>query len=414
MKIEIAKAPAILIASVLAVLALVVFQLTWMRYSRQLSEEIFNQRASMALCSTIEKYSDGAMCSRSNTTCCVIDAKANEFAGDNALARDSGFQTTLRQALDFYQIDLDYQVSLSSEKPNRRNTYQCAISLPSESGQPRFVNLIFPQKEAFVLGKMNFMVIATVLILLFIAAVLLLANWSLLKQKRLLQTNVDFFNNMAHEFRTPLTNIGLATNMFAKKHEAFKDNPMVEIIRRENAKLQQQVERVLQLASMENGDFALKKENLPVKDFLNAVREEMAIQIEERNASVSIGVVPEQLVVEGDRLHLSNVFRNLLDNALKYGGERPDIRIAASEHPKGVLISVQDNGIGIPAGQSSLIFEKFQRVSHGNLHEQKGFGLGLAYVKSMVNLHKGSVRMSSEPNCGTRFEVFLPSALQTA
>lgn len=416
MKIRKNKASAILIASVLAVLGLVVFQLTWMRYARRLSEEIFNQRATMALCSTIEKYSDGALCSVTDGEgrCCAMAETDSNFVGDNMLTRDSNFRATLRQTLDFYQLDLDYQLSLSTERKSKEQPFQCAISLPTDNGQKQFVRLAFPEKEAFVLGKINYMVAATVLILLFIAAVLLMANWSLMKQKRLLQTNVDFFNNMAHEFRTPLANIGLATNLFSKKHEALKDNPMLEVIRRENKKLLQQVERVLQLASIENGDFTLQTETMPLGAFLQSVRDEMAMQIEERQANVTIEVVPEHLVIQGDRLHLSNVFRNLLENALKYSGERPDILLSAREHPKGITISVQDNGIGIPSAQDGLIFEKFQRISQGNLHEQKGFGLGLAYVKSMVELHKGTVKVSSELNRGSRFDVFLPSTLQPA
>ena len=415
MKIRKSKVPAILVASVLAVLGLVVFQWAWMRHSRALAEEIFNQRASMALCSSIEKYSEACAKSSDGQACCAIKHPGTDsLSVSSDLASDSNFQANLRQALDFYQINLDYQLSLTDQKLTCQGPFHCTISLPTADGASTYVNLAFPEKKAFVLSKMNFMVAATVLILLFIAGVLLMANWALMKQKRLLQTNMDFFNNMAHEFRTPLTNIGLATNLLSKKHEGLKDNSMLEVIRRENAKLLDQVERVLHLASIENGDYALQKERLPLRPLLQSVQDDMAIQIRESQAVVQMEAIPDHLEVQGDRLHLGNVFRNLLDNALKYSGDHPTIRISAQENQKGVVVSVQDNGMGIPACQSGLIFEKFQRVGQGNLHEQKGFGLGLAYVKSMVELHQGSVRVASELNQGSRFEVFLPTIAQTA
>jgi two-component system phosphate regulon sensor histidine kinase PhoR len=135
---------------------------------------------------------------------------------------------------------------------------------------------------------------------------------------------------------------------------------------------------------------------------------EMLIQIEQRKAKVSLQEIPDHLAISGDKQHLTNVFRNLIDNALKYASVQPVISISASEQDEGIMISVQDNGIGIPASHSKMIFEKFQRVQQGNLHEQKGFGLGLAYVKKIVELHKGSIRVDSEVNRGSRFNVYLP------
>jgi signal transduction histidine kinase len=403
--------PLLLIASTLAVIGLVVFQLKWMRHSRELSEEIFNQRVCMAVCATVEDYGGGMLCTKTaaQPSCHSGVAVANSAV---ELASDSAFHSSLRQSLDFYQIGLDYSLSFTADsvqEPCSKGIYQCQVPLPVDStAQTAFMQVNFPDRQSFMLEKMHFMVTATILILLFTAAVLLFANWSLLKQKRLLETNMDFFNNMAHEFRTPLTNVGLAVNMLGKKHQELKENPFVDIVRRENARLQAQVERVLHLARVENGDYSLQKEHLNLKSLLASVCHDMAMQIERSGATVSLDEAPDSYEVYGDRLHLSNVFRNLLDNALKYACEKPLICISAQEHRRGILIQVQDNGVGIPASQCELIFEKFQRAGQGDLHEQKGFGLGLAYVKSMVELHKGFVRVFSEVNKGSRFEVYLP------
>ena len=158
-----------------------------------------------------------------------------------------------------------------------------------------------------------------------------------------------------------------------------------------------------------NNEYALFNEQIQLKSLLHSVRDELEIQIEEHGATVHMEDIPDHIEIYGDKQHLTNVFRNLLDNALKYAGERPTINISTKEEKDGIMISVQDNGMGIPASQCKFIFEKFQRIQDGNLHEQKGFGLGLAYVKRIVELHKGSVQVDSEVNKGSRFNVYLPN-----
>lgn len=405
------KGSALLVATALAIIGLVIFQLTWIRHSRQLSEEIFNQRVTMALCSTVENYCDGALCQKGDDEALACGTKTSSNMVPVNVENDAAFRAELRKSLDFYQIHLEYRLILVDEASSQTQGTRCGwlIPLPAAAGEePALLQLDFPNKNAFVLGEMKFMIAATVLILLFTTIVLLSANWALLRQKRLLQTNVDFFNNMAHEFRTPLTNVGLAAGMLARKDPDIKGRNLLEIIRRENAKLLAQVERILHLARLENGDHALKKENLLLLDLLQSVVDEMDMQIQERGAMVVISPAPDRLEVFGDRLHLGNVFRNLLDNALKYGGSNPEIIISVKEQFQGLLISIQDNGAGIPSTERKLIFQKFQRAGQGDLHEQKGFGLGLAYVKSMVEMHKGFVRVSSELDQGSVFEVFLP------
>jgi len=134
----------------------------------------------------------------------------------------------------------------------------------------------------------------------------------------------------------------------------------------------------------------------------------MQIQITEKKATVLIEQMPADYVLHGDKLHLTNVFRNLIENALKYSGQHPEIKISAREEKDGLLISVQDNGIGIPASQSQLIFEKFQRIQDGRMDSEKGFGLGLSYVKRIVELHKGFIQLDCGVQQGSRFNVFLP------
>lgn len=403
-------------ASVLAMIGLIIFQYKWISHSRELYDEVFHQSACMALCSTLEEYGEGAICSEVNcATACETSAPpdnpfllGNDF---NGLANNNSFHSDLRKSLDFYNIDLNYsltQVQGQTCMSRQEAGATCVVNIPSEvEGGESYMTLDFPDKQAYMLDKMKFMIGASIIILLFTGCVLLLANWWLLKQKRLLRTNVEIYNNMAHEFRTPLTNIQLASNLLAKDADQLKNKKFLEIISRENSKLIGQVERVLHLARLDNGDYDLHNEQLHLKCLIENVIEEMSIQLEERKAKLHLDV-PAGLEILGDRQHLTNVFRNLIDNALKYASQYPEISITAKEQDNRIAISVEDNGVGIPSSQTEFVFEKFQRIQHGNLHEQKGFGLGLAYVKKIVELHKGTVNVESEVNKGSCFNVYLP------
>jgi signal transduction histidine kinase len=407
----------LLVASTLAMVGLVLFQYKWIAHSRKLSEEIFNQRASMALCSTIEEHGGGVQCSSPDNA--LIPGLENKSAASEnnvtcrtALLESHSFQTDLRKTLDFYNIDLNYQISQSTCAPqvdHKQGNQMCVVSIPPQVDQQEsYVTLAFPEKEKFIMAKIKYMIGASLLILLFTAIVLWLANWWLMKQKKLLRTNAEIYNNMAHEFRTPLTNIQLATSLLSKDPSKPGNTRFLDIIQKENTRLIQQVERVLHLARIDNGDYALKNEQLYVKPLLSAVVEEMHMQVAEKNAIVSLDQIPDGHEIYGDRQHLMNVFRNLIDNALKYTEHQPVIMISTKEEKDGILISVEDNGIGIPVSKSKLIFEKFQRIQEGSQGDQKGFGLGLAYVKRIVELHKGFIQLDCGMDHGSRFNVFLP------
>ncbi|MDQ3016877.1 MAG: HAMP domain-containing histidine kinase [Bacteroidota bacterium] len=415
MKLKLNHVAILMAASMLAMIGLVIFQYKWINHSRELYNEVFHQRACMALCSTLEEYGEGAICTN-NSSCKSATSLADNLLLQepvsqpaSGLVENEKFQSDLRKTLDFYNIDLTYQISQTpGPQHTQSKTPTCSVNLPSdEAGQSSTILLDFPDQEAFMMGKLKFMIGASILILIFTAVVLLVANWWLIKQKRLLRKNVEIYNNMAHEFRTPLTNINLAASFLAKDITGSKESKFLEIISRENSKLIGQVERVLHLARLDHGQYDLRHEEISLHHLLEEVREEMNMQIDERKADVQIRI-PAGLHVAGDRQHLTNVFRNLIDNALKYSSEDPVIMIKAVEQKEGIHISIRDNGIGIPPEQTEFIFEKFQRVPQGDRHEQKGFGLGLAYVRKIVELHKGHVRVDSELNKGSCFNVFLP------
>lgn len=410
MKIQHKNIPYILIASTLGVIALVIIQIIWMRHSWRLSEEIFNQRVTSALCSTIKSYKDGAYCN--DGKCAVVDMSGETLISNiselpHDIVNTKDFRETLDKNLANYQVFLPYQISLSNNSFCATDVFQTAISFKNHHGNESYLRVTFPTKERYILGGMTFMVLATLFIVGFITVVLLMVNWSLMKQKLLLQTNVDFFNNMAHEFRTPLSSIGLAVNRLTKKHEDLRENPFLAVIKRENTQLLQEVERVLHLAKIENGEYILEKEKLSIESLIRASIDSLSMSISETNAQILLEGFSTDMCVIGDRQHLVNTFRNLIENALKYNENTPEIHISAKLLSQDIVISFEDNGIGIPVGQRSLIFEKFQRV-HQTTHAFKGFGLGLAYVKNMLELHKGNIQVKSEDKKGSCFEVYLP------
>jgi signal transduction histidine kinase len=409
---QIKRVPLILIASTLSIIALVVIQFYWMQHSKQLSEEAFESRVSTALCSTVEGYYGVPTC-KDSVACAKITDNRNQAVcktTNSGPESDSSFMGSIVSALDFYEVDEDYYVSFSdTELQNNKttDTYQFPITGANDTNSA-FINLIFPGKQKDLTGQSRFMLLSSILVLIFITSVFFFANWMLWKQKRQSEINIDFFNNTAHEFRTPLTNILLATKMISRKNQLPQDNQFLQIIRKESSKLMAQSEKVLYLAKLENGEYQLQKEAIKLEDVLQDVIADMDIQIQDRNAKVQLKNIDAGLEIFADKLHVSNVFRNLLDNALKYSDQSPIIEVSAEKTAKGVSINFKDNGVGIPKSDQQYIFDKFQRIGNGNVHHRKGFGLGLTYVKMIMELHNGFVKVMSSLNEGSRFSLFLP------
>lgn len=254
------------------------------------------------------------------------------------------------------------------------------------------------------------MLASSIFILLFILLVFVLALRALIFQKRMSQWNIDFFNNMAHEFKTPLTNIRLATQRLVKKNPSLADDPYINVVRNEDAKLGEQIERVLNMATLGKGSPYLKQQKLDLQNVINDVVDQMQLQIHASQAMVTIHPSEEIYQVEGDLFHLSNAFRNLIDNALKYNDTVPAIDIHFERRDENIAMIFKDNGIGIARKNRELIFNKFHRVPQGNRHDRKGFGIGLSYVKMIIEDHRGSIKALNKSQDGSQFELILPAA----
>jgi signal transduction histidine kinase len=398
-------------ASALGMLALIWFQVRWMKYSRELLEEQFNNRVNMALCSTVEKLAaDQASTEEVRACCAVADQEACRQTLTDLQQRPE-MRAALADALQFYQIDLPFEVSIAprdSAAAAAAAPFSCSLG-PILEDDTHLLQLEFQGKSGYFLQRLGLMITSSIAILGFVCLVFGLATYYLLRQKRMSDRNRDFFNQMTHEFRTPLTNIQLAGNMLARRQPGLAASPYLGIIRRECAQLTHQVENVLYLAGLEKGDYRLRKEPIDLRDLAGEVVAGMDLQIRERAAEVRLDAAAPPCPVRGDAFHLANAFRNLLDNALKYGGAEPRVEVAFQAEPAGCRVRFSDNGAGLSARDRRKIFQKFYRCDPAAGSGEKGFGLGLAYVKKIVEMHHGQVTVGSGPGHGAQFDVYLPS-----
>jgi len=229
-------------------------------------------------------------------------------------------------------------------------------------------------------------------------------------QKKLADLKDDFINNMTHELKTPIATITVAIEglqKFNALNDTEKTQRYLETSREELSRLNDLVTKVLDIAAFENKEIELSKENINIHELVNGV---IASEKQKTSKSVSITFVNKDNVeiIYADKVHLRNVLTNLVDNAIKYGNDEVDITITCYKRDDRLILSVKDNGPGIPAAHRSLIFEKFHRVPTGNLHAVKGTGLGLSYVKYIVEAHGGDISVDSEINKGSEFIVSLP------
>lgn len=412
----------VIAASTLVLIALIAFQVKWLTDSHRIIEEQFDEKVRLALCFTAGNLIVEPMaCGTSSTPGCVPSVEGcvplfqdgDEFQVQSTTPFDRhSLDSMLSVAFDFYAIDMDYKVEIIEKEYFNSfgtfPTYQCALN-PLKKSDNYVMRITFPEKRDYIFGKLKFMFFSSILILFFITSVFIFANYTLLRQKKMAQINKEFFNNMAHEFRTPLTNISLAGNLLSKKITEPSHEKYLHIVKEESGKLKHQIERVLHLAKLENGEYQLEKERLCPKKLLQNVIDGMDIQIKEKNANVLFFSNEEKIELEGDKFHLGNAFRNLLDNALKYSTATPEIKIRMKKEEEGILFQFEDNGIGIGQNEQEGVFKKYRRVQNGDVHDQKGFGLGLAYVKMIVERHQGFIKVISDLNKGTRFDLFIPS-----
>jgi two-component system, OmpR family, phosphate regulon sensor histidine kinase PhoR len=411
----------IVILATLSIVGITIIQVYWIRKAFDMKEDEFDRTVTAALYNVAQE---------------VYDINKTPAPANNPVRQLSTnyFVVMVNHQLDFSL--LEFLLRTEFEKRNiimdfEYGVYDCSSkcmlygnyvplqtskskltnkTLPEWGNQGYYFGVQFPNREAHLLNQMgiwSFSSIVLLLVIVFFAYTLFV----ILKQKRLSEIQKDFINNMTHEFKTPISTIAVSTEVLKNPDIINQPDRLLNyttIIEKENTRLKLQVERVLQMARLEKEDLGMRRESNDIHQLIqDAIRNSwMAISEKQGHIEVALDAANSQVAV--DKLHLTNVFNNLLDNAIKYCRQNPLIQVNTENTRKGILIKIIDNGIGISPENQKRIFQKFFRVPTGNVHDVKGFGLGLSYAKTIITAHGGDISVKSEVGQGSSFNIFIP------
>ena len=310
---------------------------------------------------------------------------------------------------DLYIFDSDSIYAKKAQKTKGITPESLNLTKDGHYFTVYFPNLQLDQIEAASsFSPLVYLMIVVVFVVVFFAFSLGI----IIRQKRLSEVKNDFINNMTHELKTPISTISLSSELLLRLEDNADPDRMrkyASIIYKENKRLEQQVERVLNIAKLDKDKVSLNKESISLYSILDDVKENFEFNQATGGGTLTIQKETEQAQLIADPVHLTNVLFNLVDNAVKYCKNAPTIVMSVKTEKEGFRIDIQDNGIGIKKEDLRLIFDKFYRVPTGNIHDVKGFGLGLYYVKLIIEAHHGKIDAKSTPEKGTNFSIWLPA-----
>ena len=330
----------------------------------------------------------------------------------------------IRSEMNMSHIHIPYEYAVCGKNCNER-IYQSENYNPKKDNiifraslfpfdlvesPPYFLNIYFPKQGNYLFKTIGFMSISSIVLTLVVILAFSVTIFQMQRQKKITSIRTDFVNNVTHELKTPISTIFLASQMLNDKtipNESKNYDHLSTVIVDESKRLSHQVEKILQMAIFDRGKLMIKFKELDVHEIANMVVRNMMIQVKNKNGQIVEHLDAKNPVVEVDEVHFTNVMFNLIDNAIKYSAGRPDITVSTADTPDGLSVSIQDKGIGISKADQKRIFDQFYRVSTGNVHNVKGFGLGLAYVRNVIKAHNGTIEIESEQGRGTRFTIFL-------
>lgn len=419
----------VIILGAIAIASLLAVQTYWVLLTYDLQAREFNRKVFQALLDTANKLSlTSAPAFTLPSKNLIVQPYSNYYVVNiNNLFSPGDLEHYLSESLENQGLKEDFHYGVFDCSSNQmvtgkiiryekqgfvfNNNNLKEITLPAlnDSDFIYYFGVRFPDKNANLLSNMWVVVFFSVLMLV-TAAFFVYSMFVILRQKQLSELQRDFINNMTHEFKTPISTINISTDVFLKNEQIINDPRLYRyagIIKEQVMRLNTQVEKVLQLAKIERHSLELNKEKVDLGELIYNIQPSLELKINDRNGIFEIDVAASNTMIMADRLHLTNILHNLVDNAVKYSKPNvpPEIKIMLKEKSRKVILSIQDNGIGISKEHQKRVFDKFYRVSTGNVHNVKGFGLGLFYVREVCRQHGWKIQMFSELDKGTTIEI---------
>lgn len=394
--------------SALALALLLLIQVQWMKEARAVKEKMFDEKSAIVLARTIEAVSKDSLLSRQ------LDAGAGP--GQRAVI-DSLFRIQLK----YYNFPVNYTFDIV----RLSKFVQEAVGLPSTDSMACYdasmeeheathswtLTFGVPEKENYLQDELRLPILFSVVLVLIVLLLFVRTVRILLLEKRIAAQTTALMNNMTHEFKTPITNISLAGKMLLRESAAAtpeKVDQLTRVMLEENERLNKQVDQVLSMSALESKVLSPEMERIDLHTLIADTLRRFTLQIESKDGKVLTELNANESMVDGDVLMLSNAVGNLIDNAIKYAKGQPQILVRTFNEGPAMIVEVSDKGIGIDKEYHHQVFVNYFRVPTGDVHNVKGFGLGLAYVKKVVELHRGNITVQSEPGQGTTFTIKLP------
>ena len=323
--------------------------------------------------------------------------------------KSRGIETDFKYGI--YSNDLATQVKSGYFRKEEGKSYRVPMFADSEGNSDYQLYVTFPEKKNYILSSIAKILGLSAFFILIIILSFVSALYQLIKQKQISEIKTDFINNMTHEFKTPIATINLALDAI-KNPKIISDQEKVQryvkMIRDENKRMNAQVENVLRISKLEKNQLDVSKEKVDIHEIIEESITHVDLLVKNKGGFIKTNFNADLTEVLANHFHLTNVFVNILDNAIKYTEKSPEILIFSENSVKNILIKIQDNGIGMSKAVQKNIFKKFYREERGNIHNVKGHGLGLSYVKKIIEIHQGEVYVESEKGVGSTFYIKLP------
>ena len=411
----------VIVLGALAILGVLGVQSYWVVRTWNLQEREFNDNVHMALRNVAEDLAK--LGSQIPTHDLISQISTNYYVVNISDVFNTGtLEFYLRNQLEAIGLAEDFEYGIY-DCSNNKMVYGNYISydpeklvvneqrdnLPTYDEYLYYFGVRFPNRTGYLLNSMNLTILFS-LILLLTVSFFAYTLYIILRQKRLSEMQKDFINNMTHEFKTPISTIKISANTFLNHPDVKSDDRLMRyasIINDQNNRLNSQVEKVLQIARIERDNFQLKKEPADLHELLEKVINSTKLKAEELGGSLNHSLAASETSIMADKLHLTNIVHNLIDNAIKYRKEIPEILVKTEDLDDRIHLKIIDNGIGIAKEQQGKVFQKFYRVPTGNVHNVKGFGLGLFYVKSICQAHGWKLSLESEEDAGTTVSILI-------